>query len=228
VIREHENEPVPGLPERLPDGEKVLWQGSPRWQPLARRAFHVRAISLYFVALAVWSGASAFADGADAGTLALDTLWLALVASLPIGTLLTVAAFSARTTLYTVTDRRLVLRVGVALPMAVNIPLGAVRSAGLRRCADGTGDILVSLLPSHRASFIALWPHVRPWRFSKPEPLLRGLPDAEAAARALAAALAASEALEPAAEAASAPPARAPSRLRPGMEPSGAAARAAA
>lgn len=225
MIREHENEPVPGLPELLPDGERVLWQGAPRRQALARRAFHVRAVALYFVALAAWSGASAFAEGADAGTLALDTLWLALVASLPIGTLLTVAAFSARTTLYTVTDRRLVLRVGVALPMAVNIPLGAVRSAGLRRCSDGTGDIAVSLLPSHRASFVALWPHVRPWRFSRPEPLLRGLPDADAAARALATALASSAALEPAEAAA---PARAPSRPRPEMEPSGATAGAAA
>lgn len=227
MIREHDNEPVPGLPERLPDGEKVLWQGSPRWQPLARRAFHVRAIALYFVALAAWSGASGYAEGASMATVALDTLWLALVASLPIGTLLVVAVFAARTTLYTVTDRRLVLRVGVALPMAVNIPLGAVGSAGVRRCADGTGDLLLSLLPSHRASFIALWPHVRPWRFSKPEPLLRGLPDVDAAARALASALAASAALEPAVEA-MAPPARAPARPRPELEPAGAAAGMAA
>ena len=227
TIREHDNEPVPGLPERLPDGERVLWQGSPRWQSLARRAFHVRAIALYFVALAVWSGALASADGADAGTLALDALWLALVACLPIGTLLAVSLFSARTTLYTVTDRRLVLRVGIALPMAVNVPLGAIASAGVRRCADGTGDIALSLLPSHRASFVALWPHVRPWRFSRPEPLLRGLADAEAAAQALATALAASAALEPVAEAA-APPSRAPSRPRPEMEPSGVTAGAAA
>ena len=228
TIREHENEPVPGLPERLPDGERVLWQGAPRWQALARRAFHLRAIAIYFVALAVWSGASAHAEGATAGALALDTLWLALVASLPIGTLFAVSLFAARTTLYTVTDRRLVMRVGIALPMAVNIPLGAVASAGVRRCSDGTGDIALSLLPSHRASFVALWPHVRPWRFTRPEPLLRGLPDAEAAAQALATALAASAALEPAEAAALPPPARAPSRPRPGMEPAGAAAGAAA
>lgn len=228
MIREHDAEPVPGLPERLPDGEKVLWQGSPDWRPLARRAFHVRLIALYFVALAVWSGASAYAEGADAATLALDTLWLALVASLPVGTLLVVAVFAARTTLYTVTDRRVVLRVGVALPMAVNIPLGAVASAGVRRCADGTGDLLLSLLPSHRASFIALWPHVRPWRFSRPEPLLRGLADADAAARALATTLAASTALEPAVESVTPPARTPPSRPRPALEPAGAAAGMAA
>lgn len=216
AIREHEGEPVPGLPERLPDGEMVLWQGAPRWTSLARRAFHVRGIALYFAALALWGAAMSAAEGAGAGTLAFDTLWLALVASLPIGLLVGISMMAARTTLYTVTNRRVVLRVGVALPMAVNIPLGAVLSAGVRRCADGTGDIFLSLLPSHRVSFVALWPHARPWRFSKPEPMLRGLPDAEAASHALAMALASSPALEP--EQAVPPPARVPARPRPEID----------
>jgi hypothetical protein len=218
VIREHDGEPAPGLPERLPEGEKVLWQGAPRWQSLARRPFHLRAIALYFAALAVWGGASAAADGAGAGTVALDALRVALVASLPLTTLLAVSVLAARTTLYTVTDRRLVLRVGVALPMAVNIPLGAVRSAGLRRRSDGTGDISLSLLPSRRVSFVALWPHVRPWRFSKPEPLLRGLPDADVAARALAAALAADAATADPEPARAAAPVPAPARVRPAVD----------
>lgn len=217
MIREHEGEPVPGLPERLPGGETVLWQGAPRWRSLARRAFHVRVVALYFAALAVWSGASLVADGAGAGALALEVLWVALVGSVPIGLLLAASVLAARTTLYTVTDRRLVLRVGIALPMAVNIPLGAVRSAGLRRCADGTGDVLLSLLPSHRVSFIALWPHVRAWRFSEPEPLLRGLPDAEKAAQALATALAASAAAAEPVQAAPAP-SPAPERPRPTVD----------
>jgi Bacterial PH domain len=220
MIREHDNEPVPGLPERPPNGERVLWQGAPRWGSLARRAFHVRAVALYFLVLALWGAASALADGSGAGTVALNALWLALVASVPIGTLLVVSVLAARTTLYTVTDRRLVLRVGVALPMAVNIPLGAVRSADVRRCGDGTGDILLALMPSHRISFAALWPHARPWRFSRPEPMLLGLPDAEAAAAALATALAASATAKPAAQAAPATPvpAPAPARARPVVE----------
>jgi hypothetical protein len=198
VIREHENEPVPGLPERLPGDERVLWQGAPRWQSLARRALHARAIALYFLALAAWGAAMAAMEGAGAGALALDALWLASVASLPIGALLAFSVLAARTTLYTVTDRRVVFRVGVALPMAVNIPLGAVGSAGFRRCADGTGDLVLSLMPSHRISFVALWPHARPWRFSRPEPVLLGLADADAAAHALAAALAGNAGVAPA------------------------------
>ena len=115
TIREHDEEGVPGLPDRLPDGEKVLWQGSPRWQSLARRAFHVRAIALYFAAIAAWSAWASAAEGAGAGSIAQEVLWLALVGSLPIALLVGIAMLSARTTLYTVTDRRLVLRIGIAL-----------------------------------------------------------------------------------------------------------------
>ena len=45
---EHEFEAAPGLPEALPAGERILWQGSPDWKLLAAEAFHVRRLSLYF------------------------------------------------------------------------------------------------------------------------------------------------------------------------------------
>jgi len=35
-LGEYEYEPVPGLPQRLPQGERILWQGAPDWQTLAR------------------------------------------------------------------------------------------------------------------------------------------------------------------------------------------------
>ena len=49
--REHEFEPERGLPEQLPAGEQLLWQGSPEWKRLAQRAFHVRKLVVYFAAL---------------------------------------------------------------------------------------------------------------------------------------------------------------------------------
>jgi len=39
-------DPVKGLPEHLPQGEVMLWQGSPHWQSLALRAFHIRKVAL--------------------------------------------------------------------------------------------------------------------------------------------------------------------------------------
>ena len=48
---EHEFEAAPGLPERLPAGERILWQGAPDWRALALHAFHVRKLAIYFAAM---------------------------------------------------------------------------------------------------------------------------------------------------------------------------------
>ena len=45
---EHEFEAAPGLPEALPAGERLLWQGSPDWKSLAVHVFHVRTLAVYF------------------------------------------------------------------------------------------------------------------------------------------------------------------------------------
>ena len=66
-LNEYETEPVRGLPERLPAGETILWQGAPRWGALARRAFHVRKIALYFAILLAWLVYADIADGIALG-----------------------------------------------------------------------------------------------------------------------------------------------------------------
>jgi hypothetical protein len=45
---EHELEPQYGLPERLPAGEHILWQGSPDFRTVALRIFHLRKVALYW------------------------------------------------------------------------------------------------------------------------------------------------------------------------------------
>ena len=45
---EYEFEAAPGLPEKLPEGEHIIWQGAPDWKQLALQAFHVRIVSIYF------------------------------------------------------------------------------------------------------------------------------------------------------------------------------------
>jgi hypothetical protein len=40
-MNEYENEPVRGLPETLPPGETLLWQGEPDWLSMARRTFRL-------------------------------------------------------------------------------------------------------------------------------------------------------------------------------------------
>ena len=72
ATHEHEWEAAPGLPEPLPPGEKILWQGAPHWYALAVHAFHVRKLAIYFGLMLVWQAISLRADGADGWDIAID------------------------------------------------------------------------------------------------------------------------------------------------------------
>ncbi len=175
MIAEHEIEPVPGLPGNLPPGERILWQGSPDWKRLAYQAFHVRAFAVYFAGLAVWGLVQALRG---TGT------WLGAGITLGLGiagivVLLTLAWAMARSTIYTLTNRRIVMRIGVALPKCINLPLAALNGADLRCYPDQTGDIPLNVTGTQSVGWIALWPHVRPWAINTVQPMLRAVPDAE-------------------------------------------------
>ena len=59
--------------------------------------------------------------------------------------LLVLAWASARTSVYTITSKRIVMRIGIALPMALNIPFRLIGNAALKTQSDGSGDIPVAL-----------------------------------------------------------------------------------
>ncbi len=193
-MSEVEVEPVCGLPERLPPGERILWQGSPEVRSLARRAFHVRKLALYFAVLLAWRVASGLIAGKSLATVAVSGIWFVPLALVAVGLPALFAWLYARTTVYTITNRRVVMRFGVALPMSLNLPFRTVAAAGLRTYADGTGDIPLMLRGSDRIAYLHLWPNARPWRVTHPEPMLRGVPEAGKVAEVLADALAATTA----------------------------------
>ncbi|NEX18919.1 PH domain-containing protein [Thiorhodococcus mannitoliphagus] len=188
-MREYDFEPIQGLPERLPPGEEVLWQGKPRWGSLARRAFHVRNIAIYFAVLEVLAIAVDWSDGLSMASVLSSLTWMLLLAGISIGALALLAWAMARTTIYTITNKRVVMRIGVALPMMMNLPFKQIRSADLKTYEDGTGDIPLLLAQSAKPSYVIFWPHARPWHFSPPQPMLRTVPDATEVAGILAGAL---------------------------------------
>lgn len=176
-MTEYDLETTPGLPGRLPPGERVVWQGKPDARVLARTAFHTRLIAGYFVLLAGWAMGAVLAGGSEssgllgvAGTLAAGVLAVVLLHLL--------AWASARSTIYTLTDRRLVLRIGIAVPKCINLPLGAIEAVDLAVRGDGSGDLPLRLKGAPKLGFLTLWPHARAWRVVAPEPMLRALPDA--------------------------------------------------
>jgi hypothetical protein len=189
-VSDHEFEPVPGLPERLPKGERMLWQGAPHWRPLALRAFRLRAVMIYFAGLMAWRIGAKLFDGASLAAALDHAFSLVPLALGAIAILLTIAIVAARTTMYTITDRRIVLRFGMALPLTLNIPFDAIESAALGMHGDRSGDLALTLRKGERLGYLLLWPHVRPWHYARPEPLLRCLADPQPVAEILADALA--------------------------------------
>ncbi len=182
-------EPVHGLPENLPPGEALRWQGAPDWRVLARRAFYVRTVAFYFGLLMLLRFVFMLSSGAGLKEAVLAALWLALLGALAVGILALLAWLYGRSTVYSITDRRVVIRFGVALPMAVNIPFKIIESAGLRTYPDGSGDIPLVLGGSQKVSYLIMWPNVRPWRFANAQPMLRGILDAAKVAEILSEAL---------------------------------------
>lgn len=182
---EHEFEPQRGLPEALPGDEKLLWQGSPDWRVLARRAFHLRKLALYFAVMVLLRAAFVFNDTASVLAALRSTLGPLALAGVALGLVALTAWLSARSTVYTLTDKRVVMRIGIVLTLTFNIPYQRIAAAGVHLDARGTGDLPLTLLPPDRIAYLHLWPHARPWRVARPEPMLRSVPEAAAVARLL-------------------------------------------
>ncbi len=188
-MSEYEFEPTPGLPARLPEGERILWQGAPSWRSLAVHALHARKVAIYFALLAVWHVVELASGGASLLAALRGAAWLLVLGAAAAAVLAVLAWAIARTTMYTVTSARVVMRFGVALPISMNVPFGLVLSAGIVRHRDGSSDLPLQLSPEHRVGYFVTWPHVRPWHLLRVQPTLRCLPQGEQVAAALGAAL---------------------------------------
>lgn len=166
-----------GLSQKLPEGEQILWQGAPNTWALAKAALKAHWIIGYFAALAIWRG---LGIGAETGILAgLNTaMGYALAGAAAVAVFLLMARAMARATVYTVTTARVVMRIGAALTVSLNLPLKHIASADLALAKDGSGSISLKLKGNTRFAYLVLWPHARPWTLRSPQPTLRAIPDA--------------------------------------------------
>jgi hypothetical protein len=172
---EHEWEAAPGLPAPLPAGEVLLWQGAPDWRQLALHAFHVRKIALYFSLMLAVQTAHLLGDGATGSELWRPLSVSVLTACLALALLTGVAWFAGRTALYTLTNKRVVMRIGIVLTLTFNLPYRRIAAASLRHYGKGSLDIALQLYPQDRIGWFHLWPHQRAWQLRHPQPTLRCL-----------------------------------------------------
>ena len=172
-------EPVRGLPEELPHGEEIVWQGQPSWWQLARESLNFSWVAGYFTFLFAWRtiGGAATESWADSATAASFFLVLGLIVC---AILALVALMQAKATVYTITNKRVAMRIGAALTMTLNLPFKKIANADLGLRPNGTGTIALELMEDDgaRLSYILTWPHVRPWRIKHTQPALRCIPNA--------------------------------------------------
>ena len=170
-------EPVEGLPERPPEGEKILWQGRPDWWALSKDALNLWWVMGYFVLLGAWRFVSLVDQRPLMEVIALTVPFL--IAGLIVCALLMIVAYvQARTTVYTVTNRRVAMRIGAALTVTLNLPYTQIVNASLQMRRGGRGTIAFEVPDDVKLGYLTCWPHVRPWRVPA-QPALRCIPEAE-------------------------------------------------
>ncbi len=179
-------EPVRGLPARLPKGEDILWQGAPDWRGFAAQALHVRAIAVLVAVMAAWPVVAAAFEGASIGAAVGEAVIIAAFGVGGIGVLHLLAWLVGRTTVYTITNRRIVMRVGVALNKTFNVPFATIDGASMQMHGDGTGSIAIALRPGSAIPYLMIWPHARPWHMALTQPMLRAIADPQPVAELLA------------------------------------------
>lgn len=177
---EHEFEAAPGLPEKLPAGEHILWQGAPAWRSLGVYAFGLRSVAAYLLVMWLLQFAHLWDQGSSASDMAKYLGISAGCATLAWAMLAGFTYLVSSTTLYTLTNRRVVMRIGVVLGLTLNLPYRKITGASLKPLARGTGDLALQITADSHIAYLHLWPHARPWHFKAPQPTLRSIAQAEA------------------------------------------------
>ena len=149
-----------GLPGPLPAGERVLWHGKPERAALLRYLFRWPLLVAYFALFALLPILATAQSGASVAQVLFSPVLL-LPFALPVAGLVMASAWAlARTSVYVITDRRVILQVGVAFTRTVNIPLELIADVSARERPHGM-DIALTLRSADKIAWLALWPHVR-------------------------------------------------------------------
>ena len=177
ATHEHEWEAAPGLPSTLPAGERIVWQGSPDWKQLAVHAFHVRKIAVYFALMVGIQFSQLWAEGLSGKELLVPIVVSSSLALLALALLTTCAWFAGKSSLYTFTNKRVVMRIGIVLTLTFNLPYRRIAGASSKDYANGCQDIALELYSEDRIGWAHLWPHQKAWHVKHPQPTLRCVPN---------------------------------------------------
>ena len=78
------------------------------------------------------------------------------------------------------------MKVGIALPVTINLPYRQIDGVSFGANAKGFGTICFKTSGNTRLAYLLLWPHAMPWHLNKPQPTFRDIADVEKVAQRLA------------------------------------------
>ena len=163
---------------QLAPNESIVWRGRPSWRRLARDVLHIREIAAYLLFLIGLDAYQAWAKAIPMARALHDSVPLLVIVAIILANVVGFAWLMGRTTRYTITDRRVILDYGVAIPATLSLPFGRLSTVSVAVKADHTGDIPLGLVADNHMPYLKLWPHARPWHLSRPQPMMRGVPQA--------------------------------------------------
>jgi Bacterial PH domain len=167
------------LPGPLPQGEHIVWMDSPEWKSFAIRVFHLKGLAVYFAAILAAHALWQTVEGGSAANALASTARLLPLALAALGGFALMGWLMAKSTVYAFTNRRVLMRIGVALSITVELPFRMIQSADIGIHKDGTGDLPLRTVGQDHIALIHLWPHALPWSIRKTVPMMRAVPDAE-------------------------------------------------
>ena len=142
----------------------MLWQAQPSYSTYSRHVFHFHKLAIYFGVVLGWQIAYQLTQGVDLLTVLQHHTFTALLAVFVLGAALVFAHLYSSTTVYTITNKRIVIRFGIAITMTVNLPFKCIKAASVKSYRDRSGHIPLELTASaDRVSYFVMWPCVRPW-----------------------------------------------------------------
>ncbi len=170
--------PIEARPQDAPRPARPItkWTGRPAWRSCMIRIWRAPWVAVYFGLLLADAARVSLTTPLKSDLLGDAALFVIAMGVLALLALL--AWLTVRSTTYIITDRHVEMHFGVGLQAKLVIPFGAIEHVAVRVHRDQTGDIALRLIRGQGVLYPKLWPHARPWRWFRAEPMLRCVPRA--------------------------------------------------
>ena len=152
--------------DAIPDGESILWKGKPSLWGFSWNLFGLKWIAAYLFILLMVSILRVFVSDFYTAFFVdfLPFFSSGVFASIILFGLAAVQTFS---TVYVITEKRVIIKTGAALSFLISMPFKKIKGINLQKRRGSIGTISFELFSEKRVPYTSCWPSVRPWKFKK-------------------------------------------------------------